>query len=219
MQTITHSDAQTLVRRNLDELDPNGSWMYGDENGSSADYGDNKSLDSLIARFLPEAINTVHMAAPIHMLEGTALSNESTVATNDHVVTITLPNTAAFLRLVALKVDDGILVTDAIPEASAEGRKQLNSVIRGTPDRPRLVMMQGNTYNPTFKYYSCAGDTGSVTLLQYIKEQKYAASPGSYSYSSQLLRNIIDCTTARVLEALGDQRAESFYQKALNFSI
>ena len=70
MVTLSPSTAIELVRKNLDELDPNGSVMYEDENGSADEYGDNASLDDIIRRNLPEAINAVHLTAPVAMLEG-----------------------------------------------------------------------------------------------------------------------------------------------------
>ena len=47
MTTLHVSDAVELVRKNLDELDPNGSIMLDDENGSAERYGDNMSLNDM----------------------------------------------------------------------------------------------------------------------------------------------------------------------------
>ena len=146
MTTLNASDVLTLVRKNLDELDPNGSIMYQDENGSSADYGDNESLDEIILRNLPEAINAVHLAAPSALLEGedAVLSGETpapnvTVTLDNGVLSVNLADSAC-IRLVAFQAKDSdIVVTDIIPEASAEAHKQLNQYIRGRKDRPRLV--------------------------------------------------------------------------------
>jgi len=206
MTTITPAAAVVLVRKNLDELDPNGSVMYSGE--------DNTSLDNIIKRMLPEAINMVHLAAPIQMLEGKqgTISNPSVT---DGVLSFSTNN---FLRLVSFKASDSdIVITDPIPEASPEGRKQLNPYIRGRYDRPRLVRLQAQD---SFRYYSLkeattASDAVSVFLV--VEEQTYNADAANYEISYRLRQNIIDCLTAKVMETYNDQRAQSFYQKANDF--
>lgn len=156
MHTLSANTAVMLVRRNLDELDPNGSVMYTDEST------DNASLDNTIKRLLPDAINAVHLAAPVAVLEGESVeaSEISDTSCEDGVLTFGL-NIGHLLRLVAFQaIDSDIVVTEVIPEASPEGRKQLNKYIRGRYDRPRLVRMQGVTthvlgdYTPVFRYFS-----------------------------------------------------------------
>ena len=244
MTTITVSSAVELVRKNLEELDPNGSVMYHDENGSDAAFGDNRSLDKLVAYNLPEAINAVHMAAPVQLLEGVDLEESdlmqgSTMVisvdacpddTGHAVLSFTLNGTTDYLRLVAFRAyDSAIVITDPLAEASPEGRKQLNRHIRGRKDRPRLVQLQGRHTGPSFKYYTLDAVTGStapdpfdtIALMRYVKEQKYVASSGStettYNISRRLRQNIIDHLTATVLETFGDQRAQVFAQKATSF--
>ena len=232
MDTLSVNAAVTLVRKNLDELDPNGSIMYQDENGSTADYGDNESLDGIIMRMLPEAINAVHLAAPSALLEGesailsgTTPAPNVTVTLDDKVLSVNLAD-STFLRLVAFQAkDSSIVVTDIIPEASAEGHKQLNRHIRGRKDRPRLVQLQGQHSGPEFKYYTTdiTTETAEATIEQfkYIKEQTYpgtaATNDHTYDISRRLRQNIIDLTTARVMETFGDQRAQAYYQKASSF--
>jgi len=225
MTTLLTSDAKVLVRKNLDELDPNGSAMYQDENGS---IGDNTLMDSLIARFLPEAINAVHLAAPAALLEGEDVKTSATsvAKSTDNVLSFTLPATLKYLRLVAFKASDsGIVITDPIPEASAEGRKQLNSHIRGRSDRPRLVIMQDMNGGPKFKYYSLESATEQETAiaqLSIVKEQTYIApteqvADPSYNISALLRQNIIDYLTARVMETYNDQRSQIYTQRANSF--
>ena len=204
MTTITPAAAVVLVRKNLDELDPNGSVMYSGE--------DNTSLDDIIKRMLPEAINMVHLAAPVQMLEGKqgTISNPSVT---DGVLSFSTNN---FLRLVSFKASDSdIVITDPIPEASPEGRKQLNPYIRGRYDRPRLVRLQAQD---SFKYYSLKASTtaaDAVSVFLVVEEQTY--NNEGYEISYRLRQNIIDCLTAKVMETYNDQRAQSFYQKANDF--
>jgi len=212
MTTITPAVAVALVRKNLDELDPNGSVMYDTDNNN----GDNASLDNTIKRMLPEAINMVHLAAPVQLLEGKNGTITSPSVT-DGVLSFSTTN---FLRLVSFKASDSdIVLTDAIPEASPEGRKQLNPYIRGRYDRPRLVRLQAKD---SFKYYSLKDSTAAadaVSIFLVVEEQTYNADAVSYEISYRLRQNIIDCLTAKVMETYNDQRAQTFYQKANNFII
>jgi len=238
MVTLSVSDALKLVRKNMDELDPNGSIMYQDENGSTSDYGDNRSLDDIIARMLPEAINTVHETAHVWLLEGETLA-QSDIAVeadtpvisleNDGVLSFTLKDTTNYLRLVAFRAaDSSIGVTDVIPEASPEGRKQLNQYIRGRKDRPRLVQLQGRHTGPSFRYYTIgtpetyqSAPFTAIAEMIYVKEQFFpgtaTTNDHTYDISRRLRQNIIDLTTARVMETFGDQRAQAYYQKANTF--
>jgi len=230
MATLTLDAAQKLVRKNLDEIDPNGSIMYTDENGSSSDYADNKSMDDIIAKSLPEAINAIHLAAPVTMLDGETVTPTLTVLTNTpsgnagKVLNIALASTDKFLRLVAFKAaDSDIVVTDAIEEASPEGRKQANKYICGQYDRPRLIHVQGSYGAPVFKYYSLKSTTSTddtaatVSKILIVKKQEYAAATTSYTISEKLRQNIIDYLTGLVLEIYSDQRAQNFFQRAINF--
>lgn len=215
-----------LVRRNLDELDPNGSLMYNDENGSSGDYGDNQSLDGMIARFTPEAINTVHLAAPVALLEGDeSITPTGSAISQTGVLSFSLPAGTDYLRLVAFKAaDSDIVVTDTIPQASPEGRKQLNPHIRGRKDRPRMLILQGQG-GPSFQYYSIeipadysSNPASAISYLSIIHELHFSIGTRSYDISTRLKQNIVDQVTARILEAYGDQRASVYQQRSLTFA-
>ena len=226
MLTLSTSDAITLVRKNLDEADPNGSIMYDNENASAAGYGDNNSMDDLIKKCLPEAINIVQKSAPVTMLEGVDVASFSdtylSAKTLGKVLSFTPTGVSDYLRLVAFKAaDSDIVVTDAIEEASLEGRKQLNPFIQGTYDRPRLVILKGDhTTGPKFRYYSMNpnysdGDIGdAIETFKYVKQNTYAPATTSYSFSRLLRQNVIDQLTAMVLQIYNDQRAQSFLQRA-----
>lgn len=236
MTTLSLADAVALVRKNLDELDPNGSNMYTDENGSSYDYGDNASLNLIVRRNLPEAINAVHLAAPVALLEGKPFADsdlDSVDVSSDGILSFTLKESTDFLRLVAFRASDSaIVVTDVLAEASPEGRKQLNPYIRGRADRPRLVILQGRHTGPSFKYYTLDfNDAGFASLvsdpssaiaqLAFVQELFHTAwteTPNPlFPISRRLRQNMIDCLTAKVMEAYGDQRTQSFLNKANSF--
>lgn len=227
---LTIAEAKQLVRKNLDELEANGSGMYGEDT-------DNAVLDSLIERSLPEAINAVNLAAPVTLLDGIELEPDNAEDFSfvspvvDGVLEFKILR-EDFLRLVAFRATDSdVVVTSVLDEASAEGRKQLNKYLRGRSDRPRLVKLQGmwkdihDKFCPDFKYYTLSinpeegEESGAVALCSYVKEEKYdeSSAASDYHISQRLRQNIIDYTTALVLTAMGDQRSQSYYQKASIF--
>lgn len=234
MIKLTSTEALALVRKNLDELDPNGSIMYDDENGSAFPYGDNMSLSDIIKRSLPEAINAIQAIAPVQLLEGKPFEpsdlNSASIQ-DDGVLILYLKVATNFLRLVAFEAaDSNVVVSDVLSEASPEGRKQLNPHIRGRYDRPRLVLEQGRHTGPVLKYYSLnpeganfaaykATPTSAITRLTFVQEQFHPGPTAGFDISRRLRQNILDYLTAMVLDIYGNQRAQVFYQKASNFSI
>lgn len=211
MQTLSLSDAIVLVRKNLDEVDPNGSVMYTDDDS------DNSSLDDIIAKNLPEAINAINLTAPVTLIEGKVLKSEiEKVSVEDGVLSFSLPNGTRFLRFVAFKASDSnFVVTDILGEGTAEGRKQLNKWLCGQPDCPRLVLLHKGD-ELSFKYYSTTADS-PIDYFEYVEELIYSDDASSYEIASRLRQNIIDCLTAMVMEIYSDQRAQYFLQKASNF--
>lgn len=215
MQQLSLSDATALVRKNLDEADPNGSVMYTDDDS------DNSSLDDIIAKNLPEAINAINLTAPVTLIEGKVLKTAEleTEVTDDLVLSFSLPKDSKFLRLVAFKAyDSDFIVTDILGEGTSEGRKQLNKWLRGQYDCPRLVLLNDGE-QMSFRYYSMAshGKYFPIDYFEYVEELTYNKNTTGYDIASRLRQNIIDCLTAMVMEVYSDQRAQYFFQKASNF--
>lgn len=227
MVTLTPATAISLVRKNLDEAGLNESVMYTDENN------DNLSFDDLVKKNLPEAINIMHLAAPVWLLEGneyqfsanTRPEGETCEILSDGVLQFSPSKASNFLRLVAFRAtDSGIVVSDALNEASPEGRKQLNPAIRGRYDRPRLVRLQGEVSPPRFKYYTLKESSyGSgtnarnmVAVFSFISEQTYSPQATGYDISRLLKQNIIDQLTAMVLATYKDQTLQQYFQSRAN---
>lgn len=212
MAQFTPEDAVMLVRRNLDELEPNGSIMYGTDT-------DNESLDNIIKRHLPDAINAVHLAAPVNLLEGeeAVIIDERTskLADGQYALDFAIDSEDNFLRLVSLTFSSNpyYVITEVLKMGSAESRKQLNPYIRGRYDRPRLVQKPGHG-DRDFRLYSFQSPNDKITSLHIIKRQDYSSTTSGYEYSPRLKQNIVDELTAQVMESFGDQRAQSFYQRA-----
>ncbi len=217
MFTLQIADAIAAVRKNLDEQGLNESVMYGDENA------DNDSLDSIIAKTLPEAINDIHAAAPVYLLEGREIKEFKTCGYDAGVLFFTFD--ADCLRIAAFQASDSdIVVTEVVPEASAEGRKQLNKWIRGTYDNPRLVQMQGETYLPSFRYYSLKDETykdnpkAAVKQLRIIDNLSWDEENTAYAVSTDLRDSIIYQLTALVCRIYGKaDAADYFFNKAIKW--
>lgn len=238
MTPITPAGAIAAVRKNLDEQGLNESVMYNDENT------DNNSMDSIIAKTLPEAINEIHRIAPVYLLEGDSLigrnapqaegsaasepaqinNSLSDVSIRERVLYFTIPDTC--IRLVAFQAaDSNIVVTDVIPEASAEGRKQLNPYIQGTYDNPRIVKVQGKGGPMSFRYYTLKDKSfdnqprSAINRLEVIYQAVVNNQENaSYLASTELVDSIIYQLTAMVLAIYGQaEMANYFTQKALKW--
>ena len=216
MITITPSEAVSLVRKNLDEQEINASALYV---SGSPDATDNDSLDNIIKKTLPEALNAVHRDADSRLLEG--ISGTPTGASITETV-LSFSISPAVLRLVAFQaVDSPVVLGDWVPEYSAEGRKQLNVYVRGTYDDPTLVKVQGAQ---TFRYYTLKQATATtyantpasaVSRFIYVPEQVYAAGTASYSVATLLRDPAILHLTGMVLSVYGEtDKANYFFEKA-----
>lgn len=217
MKRLSVADAIMAVRKNLDEIGLNESIMYTEEST------DNDSLDGTIARTLPEAINLVNKTAPVTLLEGTDLSRGplNSIAIDNGSLVFSF--TDDFLRLVAFQTADSpIIITDVLDEASPEGRKQQNTYIRGTYDRPRLVGEQGAKGTFIFHYYSLKyadsyenNPLNAIKRFSIVREQFYSESAKDYPIPEMLRQNIIDELTALVLAIYGENdKANYFAEKA-----
>ena len=213
MITILKRDAVAAVRKNLDEEGLNESLMYNDENA------DNDSVDSIIEATLPEAINEIHRTAPVTMLEGDTATSYGECSVDGEGVLSFVVNAPRFLRLVAFQaVDSDIVITEVVPEATAEGRKQLNRYVRGTYDNPRLVQLQGKSYPAAFRYYTMKKvghypnkPRAAIRQLRFVEELTRDNMVAGYKASPELVGSIIDKLTAMVLSIYGQGEAANYF--------
>lgn len=212
MYALSPAEAISEVRKNLDEQGLNDSVMYTDESS------DNESLDLIISRTLPEAINAVCIAASSELLEGESVKDSLTdIEVKDNILSFTVPSGENFLRLVVFKAaDTPHIVTDVLAEASTEGRKQLNKYVRGTYDNPRLVQVQGNTESPSFRYYSLkddsqAADSSVIETIDVVRRQKYDKDTLSYKVPTGLREQVIYHLTGMVLSIYGETDKAKYY--------
>lgn len=151
MFPLTVKGALAYVRKAIDELT------------SVEDIGmlvspDAVNLHRLVEGCMVEAVLKTYAQAPAESMEGVMAEEESDyklIGLKDGVVTISFETPIA--RMLSLRcVDSEIIVSDLIPENSAEARKQLNKYVRGTFDDPRVVLQKvwNGDNMPILKYYT-----------------------------------------------------------------
>lgn len=164
MIQLSVSAACVYVRRILDELT------------SVEDIGmlaspDAVDLHRIVEGSVVEAVYRTHSAAPSLLIDGVKAEDDDYTAEldNDGVITITLNKDVC--RIASVQTDDSnIVVSDLIPEDSAEGRKQLNTHVRGVPDDPRLVLCKvwADNHKPVLRYYSTDAKTLPEITMTYV---------------------------------------------------
>ena len=150
MYPLTVKAACAYTKRAIDEL------VSAEEIGHLVD-PDALDLHKLVEGSMVEAVVKTYALAPTIALEGrqATLDTDYSLELKDGAVTITL-NTPVSRVLSVQSDDSGVIVSDLIPEDSAEGRKQLNEYVRGTYDDPRLVLLKkwNGDHMPRLRYYS-----------------------------------------------------------------
>lgn len=217
MYLLTKDEAILLVRKNLDEQRVNDSDML------DVDDLDSNEFEDILEKNLPEAINAVHEAAPVNILDGEKLAADEITGASIKGDVLSFGTKKEMLRLIAFKASDSpIVVCDLVPEYSAEGRMQLNPYSRGTSDRPRLVLLQGKVedYLSSFRYYSLdrsfASAAQAIERFEYIPVYRYKANEsGAYRVAENVFQNIIDQLTGMMLVTYNNaDKATYFFTKA-----
>lgn len=219
MKSITKSDLAKVIRTNLDELGVNESMMMG---GS-----DDAMLDEMIWNVAGECADEIHSVAPVQLLDGKDLLEEgsgydakaiSVDSTRKKVLLVPIQDV---IRLVAFQATDSdYVVSEMIPEASPEGRMQLDSNICGVYDDPKVVLAQGSSDDSgQMRYYSLGTELGKdesasskIKTLEVIFRQFGATD--SVDVADNVTSNFYNLVTAKVLTIMGDQRAQEYYNKA-----
>lgn len=209
MRELTVMDAIGYVRQCLDELETNGSSMFGEDM-------DGASLDVIVARWLPYAVEYVHRNMPVSELDGREATNDEVeIAYSGSIVTIKFLRDME--RLLHVKSSDSDhVVTVAVDEDSPEGRMQLNGYVCGTWDAPVLVRMKSNSgmSKPIYRYYSIRKPLPDIRI-SYIPKQK--SGQQVYLVSDNALNHILDYLTGLVLQTYNEQeRANMYFAKANN---
>lgn len=171
-------------------------------------------LSRLVEGFIAEAVIRTHNAAPSYLLagmEGVIDDDYYIRGFTDKVVTIEMLQET--LRIVSIRADDSpVVVCNIIPEDSAEGRKQLNSYVRGVYDDPRVVLAKvwSGDHLPILKYYSSEKDECPTFELEYIPYP--VVSNGSVWISPRLEYAVLNELAAMVLDSLNEHEKAGIYK-------
>lgn len=211
MKSIDIATLTDVVRTNLDEIGVNESMML---EGS-----DDVMLYNIVERIMGESADEVHMAAPAIILDGMTPPDVRYLATGK-VLKMVMRD---MLRLVAFKAKDSdYVVSETIPEASAEGRMQLDPYLQGTYDSPKMVLRQGLNEDTELemRYYSLkeelkTGETSKDKVDYLLAVPRQIGETSSVSISENAIYVFYNLVTAKVLTILGEmEKAQIYYGKA-----
>lgn len=213
MYSLTVKGAFAYVRRAIDEL------TSAEEIGHLVE-PDAIDLHRLVEGAMVEAVVKAYSLAPGLTLEGeTAVKGKDyELELKDGVVTISMLTPTA--RVVSVQCNDSeVILSDLIPENSAEGRKQLNKYIRGTYDDPRLVLLkQWNGDNmPRMRYYTTTKELKDLDFT--IEFLPYPVlEEGVVKIASRLEYVVLNFIVALVLDSFKEfEAAERFRVKAKEY--
>lgn len=213
MYSLTVKGAFAYVRRAIDEL------TTAEEIGHLVD-PDAIDLHRLVEGAMVEAVVKAYSLAPSHILEGeTAVKGEDyELELKDKVVTISMLTPTA--RVVSVQCNDSeVILSDLIPENSAEGRKQLNKYIRGTYDDPRLVLLKkwNGDNMPRMRYYTTTKELKDLDFT--IEFLPYPVlEEGVVKLASRLEYVVLNLIVASVLDSYKEfDVADRFRNKAKEY--
>jgi hypothetical protein len=213
MYSLTVKGAFAYVRRAIDEL------TTAEEIGHLVE-PDAIDLHRLVEGAMVEAVVKTYSLAPSHILEGeiAVKGKDYELELKDKVVTISMLTPTA--RVVSVQCNDSeVILSDLIPENSAEGRKQLNKYIRGTYDDPRLVLLKNwNGDNmPRMRYYTTTKELNDLDFT--IEFLPYPVlEEGVVKLASRLEYVVLNFIVASVLDSFKEfEAADRFRVKAKEY--
>ena len=224
MKNLTTSEAVAFVRARLDEIAFSASDMLVSNK-------DDRNLETTILSLLPEAIKTVHLAAPVSLLEGLTLSDSDVTPELEGgyvVIPLEYATFDGLLRLVSFRDTvngTGQNVTELTPEDSMLGRLQKNKYMRGTPENPVLVARNvPDAHRPELFYYGPA-DVSFSFIMEYIPlpvlktAQVQQETVNYYLVAERVSDAILNLLTGMVLQAYREDEHAAVYIKKTEMEI
>ena len=207
MFQLSINSATSFVRTALDEL------ATIEEIGMLVD-ADAVNLQRLVSNSIVEAVVKTHQGAISLLIDGKTgvLGEDYTAELGENgVITITMLKDT--LRVASLQAgDSSVVVSDLVPEDSAEGRKQFNKYVRGVSDDPRAVLQKrwSEPYKPVMKYYSTEEPTCPEIHLEYVPYPVLDESVISISH--QLEYAVLNELTAMILDSVKEHEKAGIYR-------
>lgn len=210
MYPLTVKGALAHVRRAIDEL------TTAEERGHLVD-PDAIDMHRLVEGCMVECVVKAYSMAASLSLDGEEAerNKDYTLDLKDGVVTITMKTPTS--RILSVKcADSDYVLTELIPEDSAEGRKQLNKYIRGTFDDPRIVLLKkwSGDHMPRMKYYTTILSEEKLSFA--IEFLPYPClEEGVVMIASRMEYVVLNLIVASVLDSYREyEAAERFRVKA-----
>ena len=207
MYQLSIISAASFVRTALDELET------VEEIGLLVD-ADAVNLQRLVVNSIVEAVVKTHQGAASVLVDGNigVLGEDYTAELEDNgVIVITMLQDT--LRVASVQAGDSpVVLTDVVPENSAEGRKQQNKYVRGVPDDPRLILQKrwSEPYRPVMKYYSTEEDTCPDIILEYIPYP--ILNEAVIDICPQLEYAVLNELTAMILDSVNQHEKAALYR-------
>lgn len=207
MYQLSIISATAFVRTALDEL------TTVEETGMLVD-ADAVNLQRLVVNSIVEAVVKTHQGALSVLIDGNigVQGGDYTAELDDNgVITITMLQDT--LRVASIQAADSpVVLTDIVPEDSAEGRKQLNRYVRGVSDDPRVVLQKrwSAPYRPIMRYYSTEEDTCPAISLEYVPYP--VLEEAVISISPQLEYAVLNELVAMVLDSVNQHDKAALYR-------
>ena len=211
MFQLSISAACAYVRRVLDEL------TSVEEIGMLVS-PDAVDIHRLVEGAIVEAAVKIHSLAPSLMLDGVrgVAQEDYDVSVNNKIITLRMLKDT--VRIVSVQASDSaFVVSDLIPEDSAEGRKQLNMYVRGVPDDPRVVLAKewNGDHRPVLRYYTTEASQPEVALY-YVPYPRIEET--IVEICPRLEYAVLNELAAMVLDSLNEHDKASLYrEKAVKY--
>lgn len=207
MYQLSIISATAFVRTALDEL------TTVEETGMLVD-ADAVNLQRLVVNSIVEAVVKTHQGALSVLIDGNiGVQGEDYTAELDDNGVITITMLQDTLRVASVQAADSpVVLTDIVPEDSAEGRKQLNRYVRGVSDDPRVVLQKrwSGPYRPIMKYYSTEEDTCPAISIEYVPYP--VLEEAVISISPQLEYAVLNELVAMVLDSVNQHEKAALYR-------
>lgn len=207
MYQLSIISATAFVRTALDEL------MTVEETGMLVD-ADAVNLQRLVVNSIVEAVVKTHQGALSVLIDGNiGVQGEDYTAELDDNGVITITMLQDTLRVASVQAADSpVVLTDIVPEDSAEGRKQLNRYVRGVSDDPRVVLQKrwSGPYRPIMKYYSTEEDTCPAISLEYVPYP--VLEEAVINISPQLEYAVLNELVAMILDSVNQHEKAALYR-------
>jgi hypothetical protein len=210
MYQLSVDTALAYVRKAIDEL------ISAEEIGMLF-VPDALNLHKLVDGSLEEATLVTYNAAPslkLSGIKGVEFEDFEADYGADMVITIRMLKPTAKI-LYFKHYESEYIISELIPEESAEGRKQLNPYTRGTYDDPRLVLQRqwDGELMPTLKYYSMKDGSFLSVDLEYLPYP--ILEDGAILVPEQIRYAILNNLVALVLDTYREfDAAEKYRAKA-----